>query len=147
FNKSRGPIWDLRETINDLKLLEPVIRQLGEQIALLDEKVDAARKQVAEMQVESISGRTDGGLSEAGQGVGAVGAESAETTDQNWKLLSQYWRRNTRRIEYVIDQIADGRKRLAYDRIPRTRYRRIVHKLQGAKLIPPGAAKASIELL
>ena len=59
FNQARGPIWDLRQTIKDLQALEPVIRQLGGQIDLLDAKVDAARKQVAELQVESISGRTD----------------------------------------------------------------------------------------
>ena len=36
------------------KQLEPVIRQLAGQIALLDAKVDAARRQVAELQVEGI---------------------------------------------------------------------------------------------
>ena len=149
FNRARGPIWDLRETINDLKRLEPVIRQLGEQMALLDAKVDAARKQVAELQVESISGRTqeaEGAVLQT-QPNGSALAGSIEEADKNWEALREYWRRNTRRIEYIIEQIADGRKRLAYDRIPRTRYRRIVHKLQGAKLISAAAANASIELL
>jgi hypothetical protein len=152
FNSARGPIWDLRKTITDLKDLEPVIRQLGEQIGLLDAKVDAARKQVAELQVESISSRTqdetinrpaqpDGELT---AGAGRLAVEDAEN---NWEMLRQYWRRNTRRIEYVIEQIRDGRTRLAYDRIPRTRYGRIVHKLQEAGLITEAAANASIELL
>jgi septal ring factor EnvC (AmiA/AmiB activator) len=59
FNKARGPIWDLRGTINEFKELEPVIRQLAEQMSLLDEKVDAARKQVQELQVDSFSSRTE----------------------------------------------------------------------------------------
>jgi hypothetical protein len=146
FNNARGPIWDLRKTISDLTELEPVIRQLAGQMALLDAKVDAARRQVAELQVESISGRT-----QEGDGSDLLpqeaGSASAEQAERNWELLREYWRRNTRRIEYVIDQIADGRTRLSYDRIPRTRYRRLVHKLQGAKLISAAAATASCELI
>lgn len=146
FNRSRGPIWDLRETINDLKGLEPVIKQLGEQMALLDAKVDAARKQVAELQVESISGRT-ATSDDAPESNGAIRGGQDPQALKNWEMLRALWRRNTYRIEYIIEQIPDGRTRLSYDRIPRTRYRRIVHKLQGASLISAAAAKASIELL
>jgi hypothetical protein len=50
-SKARGLIWDLRKTIADLKELEPVIKTLGEQMALLDAKIDAARRHVAELQI------------------------------------------------------------------------------------------------
>ena len=72
---------------------------------------------------------------------------SAEIANENWEKLRDYWRRNTKRIEYIIDQIPDGRTRLAYDRMPRTGYRSIVNKLQGAKHITPAAANASRELI
>lgn len=149
FNESRGPIWDLRQTINDLKGLEPIIHKLGDQMALLDEKVDAARKQVAELQVESASERTEEAdeLVTAPTGTGQQVQSPTELANENWETLRDYWRRNTKRIEYVIDQIPDGRTRLAYDRMPRTGYRSIVNKLQGAKLITPAAANASRELI
>ncbi len=143
FNESRGPIWDLRQTINDLKGLEPVIHKLGDQMALLDEKVDAARKQVAELQVESASERTD----EAEELAAASTTTGERVQSENWETLRDCWRRNTKRIEYIIDQIPDGRTRLAYDRMPRTGYRSIVNKLQGAKHITPAAANASRELI
>lgn len=149
FNNARGPIWDLRETINDLTQLEPAIRQLSGQMGLLDAKVDAARKQVAELQVESVSGRTEeaDGVGQPNGQLGQAAASTDEEADRNWEKLREFWRRNTRRIEYVIEQIPDGRTRIAYDRLPRTSYRRIVNKLQGAKLISPAAANASQELI
>jgi hypothetical protein len=73
---------------------------------------------------------------------GAIdGAENA-----NWIMLRTYWRRNRERIEYIIDQIPDGRTKLPYDRMPRTNYRRILNKLEGQSLISPAAANASREL-
>ena len=86
FNNARGPIWDLRKTITDLMELEPVIRQLAGQMALLDAKVDAARRQVAELQVESISGRTQDGDGPATCDRQAD-AVSVEQTEKNWELL------------------------------------------------------------
>jgi hypothetical protein len=69
------------------------------------------------------------------------------TEDPNWLLLRDIWRRNTRRLEYVIDQIGDGRTKIAFDRLPRTNYERIINKLQGQKLISAGAATASRSLI
>jgi CHC2 zinc finger len=134
-------------------------------------------------------------------------ANCSETKSTPWLLpvlgflvvgaLRKYWRRNTRHVEYVIDQIrvalkragrelkgpspfkqektpsffvwfdfssgqngdilrracwvrgmqAEGRTTLSYhDRIPRTRYCRLVHN-SGAKLISPATATASCELI
>jgi hypothetical protein len=74
----------------------------------------------------------------------AVPAEDIE--NRNWLLLREYWQRNRKRIEYRIDHIEDGRTKLAYDRLPRTNYTRILNKLQGQKLITAAAANASREL-
>ena len=145
FREARGPLWDLRNTVSDLKDLEPVIRSLGSQVALIDEKVDAAHKQVAVLQVESVSNRTD--AAEDGEQVAPPSLVAAESEDRNWQMLQDCWRRNTQRIEYVIDQIEDGRTKVAYDRLPRTNYVRIINKLQGQKIVTAAAANASRSLI
>jgi hypothetical protein len=148
FREARGPLWDLRTTVTDLKELEPVLRLLTEQVALVDEKVEAARKQVAELQVDSISNRTD--ASEDASNEFRLNHETRTaqqvTEDDNWLALRDFWRRNTQRLEYVIDQISDGRTKVAYDRLPRTNYDRIINRLQGQKFISAAAANASRSL-
>lgn len=147
FNKARGPIWDLRETIEQLTKLEPVIQQLGQQMELLYAKIEAAQKQVAELQVESISGRTEEFESVLDTTPGPiVESGTIELDDHNWEELRNFWRRNTQRIEFIIDQIKDGRSRISYDRMPRTNYTRIVDKLEDAEIISSAAATASREL-
>ena len=138
FRESRGALWDLRNTVSQLKELEPVIKGLSEQ-------VDAVRKQVAELQVLSISTRTGETDEERVAGAPAV-AQPADVSDKNWDAMRDYWNRNNARIEYVIDHIEDGRTKLAYDRLPRTNYNRIINKLQGQKLITAAAANASRKL-
>jgi hypothetical protein len=162
FNKARGPIWDMRQTISDiggtvtnlrgtvtdLNALEPVIKKLGEQMALLDARVESARKQVAELQIETVSNRTGtSGDDSSHRTIDGVDGPSEATDDQNWEILREYWRRNTRRLEYVIEQIEDGRSRLAFDRLPRTNYVRIIDKLEGGGLINAAAANASRDLV
>lgn len=153
FRESRGPIWDLRNTVNQLNDLAPLIRSLSEQVDLIDERVQAWGKQVAELQVEASSVRTDAEESRPNdQRVLGITPPTEirpaeDTEDPNWLLLRDIWRRNTRRLEYVIDQIGDGRTKIAFDRLPRTNYERIINKLQGQKLISAGAATASRSLI
>jgi hypothetical protein len=138
FREARGPLWDLRNTVRELKELEPAMQGLGDQ-------VDAVRKQVAELQVLSISTRT-GKLEDERVAGAPAEVQTDEANDKNWETLRDYWKRNNSRIEYVIDQIADGRTKLAYDRLPRTHYTRIINKLQGQKIISAAAANASRSL-
>lgn len=151
FREARGPLWELKTTVNDLKELEPALRSLGKQVALVDEKVESARKQVAELQVESISTRSDTDSAEDADDVDQPGEPEAvaaieDGENRNWLKLRDYWQRNRKRVEYVIDQIPDGRTKLAYDRLPRTNYRRILNKLEDQKLITEAAANASRDL-
>jgi hypothetical protein len=145
FRKARGPLWDLRTTVDDLRTLAPILRAMTDQVALLDEKVEAARKQVAELQVEAESARTDAYDDKIdAQPAGLVEVRPTdETEDKNWLALRDAWKRNTLRLEYVIDQISDGRRKVAFDRMPRTNYERIINRLQGQKLISAAAANAS----
>ncbi len=147
FNSARGPIWDLRGTVNQLKELEPVIRQLGGQMSLLDEKVDAARKQVTELQVESVSGRTNDAEQASTRDSNGFSNQGSANSEDEWEKLREYWRRNTQRIEFLIDQIPDGRTRLAFDRMPRTNYKAIIDRLEAAGRIDKPAANASRELI
>ncbi len=149
FLEARGPIWDLRNMVTDLKTLEPVIKQLKDDVPLIFEKIDAIRQQAAEYQLETMSTRIEAAedapsvVSEpAQQGIAGIAA----TDDENWLRLREIWKRNTQRLEYVIDRIEDGRKRVVYDRMPRTNMDRIVNKLQGQGLITAAAANASRSL-
>ncbi len=149
FLQARGPLWALQQTVAQLKELEPSILNLQAQVALMDDRLEAAAKQVTELQAETISSRSDAdeGDADLGDTPVVVTAPRSEEQDHNWNALRDYWQRNRRRIEYTIEQIGDGRTRLAYDRLPRTSYTRIIHKLQGQKLITAAAANASKELI
>ena len=156
FRETRGPLYELINTVRNLRDLEPTIRSLSTQVALVDEKVESARMQVAELQVESISTRSDTEVTDdvgdtGGDGVDRAavpdGALAVERTEnRNWLILRDYWQRNRKRIEYKIDQIPDRRSKLAYDRLPRTNYNRILSKLEGQDRITEAAAKASRDL-
>ncbi len=152
FRESRGPIWDLRNTVDQLKELAPLMEQLADQVDLMDQRVQAWGKQVTELQVEASSVRTDAEdsaqIEQAGGVAQSIEIRSAEDVeDPNWLLLRDIWRRNTRRLEYVIDRIGDGRTKISFDRLPRTNYERIINKLQGQRLISAGAANASRALI
>lgn len=150
---ARSPIWDLRDTVDqltklepvirELKSLEPLIRQLGKDVPLLFEKVDASNKKLTELQLDSVANRTEE-VSDAdttrANGFGNIDSD-------RWMDLQEYWRRNTRRLEYVIDQIVDGRTRLAYDRMSRTNYRAIINRLEEGGLLAKAPANASRELI
>lgn len=146
FNKSRGPIWDLRGTINEFKELEPVIKQLAEQMSLLDAKVDAARRQVQELQVESFSGRTEEQERSADL-AGLTDNGFAAPQPDHWERLRELWRRNADRIERVIEQIPDGRSRLPFDKMRRSDYTAIIDRLEAVGRLTTSAANGSRELV
>lgn len=149
FLHARGPLWALQQTVDKLKELEPSILNLRDQVALMDDRLEAAAKQVTELQAETISSRSDAEEVDTEIGASPVlePVPKPDDQDHNWNHLREYWQRNRKRIEYIIDQIGDGRTRLAYDRLPRTSYSRIIHKLQGQRLITAAAATASKELI
>ena len=156
FNEGRGAIWDLRQTINNLQKAEPVISRLSEtlkeltaKLAEVEERIETARQQFIQSQVELISERTADPIEAhpaASDQKVDQGGDGSEAAEGRWRQLQEIWRRNTRRIEYVIDNIEDGRRRRAYDKMPRTNYNKIVDKLENAGLITAAAANASRKL-
>jgi hypothetical protein len=155
-NEARSPIWDLRGTVNqlhtlepvisDLKALEPLIRQLGEQVPLLYEKVDTAQRQLTELQLENASSRTDGTRDEVDADADGRTTQVVETED-HWEELREYWFRNAKRLEYVIEKIPDGRTRLSFDRMSRRNLKTIIKKLEDADFIDAASANASLRLV
>lgn len=150
---ARSPIWDLRDTVDqltklepviqELKSLEPLIRQLGQDVPLLFEKVDASNKKLTELQLDSVATRTE----EETDGDASRANGFSNPNDDRWADLQEYWRRNTRRLEYVIDKIPDGRTRLAFDRMSRTNYRAIIDRLEDGGFLTKAPANASRDLI
>lgn len=161
FGKARGPIWDFRQTIEDFKAsieelqkLKPIIGTLREQMALLDEKIDAAQKQLVELQRHSASERTDeadGSAAAAAQPADAAPtngrAAPAATDQENWLRLREIWRAHVNRLEAMIDDIDDGRRARAYRNMTRYDYKPIIARLHADGYLSDAAAKASTELM
>lgn len=151
---ARSPIWDLRDTVDqlhklepvikDFRTLEPLIRKLGEDVPFLFDKVDASNKKLTELQLDSVGNRTEEAIDEEGvsHGNGLTGIE-----EDRWPELQEYWRRNTRRLEHVIENIPDGRTRLAFDRMSRKNYKAIIRRLEGGGYVDKASAKASLDLI
>lgn len=153
FLEARGPIWDLRNMVTDLKAMEPVIKQLRSEVPQIIEKLEtmrlqmeALREQANEFQLESMSTRIEAADEAPAVSFAEPQAKAVSPDEENWRQLRDYWKRNSKRLEYVITTIDDGRKRGVYDRMPRTNLDRIVNKLQGQKIISAAAANASRSL-
>ena len=151
FNKSRGPIWDMRNTVDDFKTtiadlrkFESVIKMLRDQMSLLDEKIDAAQKQVEALQQHSASERTDESPAPLS---GATTPARAQKDEQNWQKLREIWRAHVGRLEALVDSITDGRRARPYRRMTRYDYRPIIDRLEIDDLLSPSTAKASRDLM
>lgn len=157
FLEARGPLWALQNSVSGLQNLEPTLNSLNQKVEFLgktfaafDEKLVAAQKQIAALQVESVSNRTDAFdaeevVAEPEFEIGAAQTQE-EHEEHNWQALRSYWRQNAERIEFIIDAIPDGRRKAAYDRLPRTGYDRIISRLETDGLISKAASEASLEL-
>src|SRR5262249_13794898 len=107
----------------------------------------AAQKQLAALQRYTSSERTGGDDVPPTPPPGLPpSAPLRRRADSNWEELRKLWYANTGRLEAVIEKIADGRKKLKYDRMPRTNYSRIINALASDELISEPAKDASIKL-
>ena len=128
----------VEDTVQKLSDLQPTFE-------LVNEKVDALQKQLADLQRYTSSERTDPG-DEPPQGTGTLGARPLEDDSGNWERLRELWYANTARIEAVIERISDRRRKLRYDRMPRTNYASIIKALARDEFISEAVEKASIDL-
>ncbi len=157
FRDSKGPIETIRSAVEKLEgvgELAPKIKDLGEDLKLLGEKIDAAQKQVAEQQRLTASERTEEAPPEIESAVVALdlppeptpALQSKDSRDPNWQKLREIWYKNTSRIEAMIADISDGRKKLKYDRMSRYQYEPIITALAVDGIITPAVAEASKKL-
>jgi hypothetical protein len=144
FLLARGPIFSLASTVMEVTKTTEKIAGIEPTILLLSEKSDALQKQLAELQTLLSSERTDDG--DGGPAPTSGGGRPRDEDSGNWEKLRELWYANTRRIEGIIDRISDGRRKLKYDRMPRTNYPRIIHALARDSLISESAKEASLEL-
>jgi hypothetical protein len=148
FNVGRGRIWDLKNTVDDLQRLEPVIKLMAERFERLAESVEIIRKQNIEAQLESTAERTDNGEDDrVEQPEATAGTPLRVRDDANWVKLRRFFLRNARRLQSKVEEIGDGRTRGAYDRIGWKRPRLMVEKLREGRLISAEAAQASLQLI
>lgn len=139
---------DLKNTVNDLQRLEPVIKSMADRFERLSEVVEIIREQNIEAQLESTVERTDNGLGD--QTLTEQPAEAPRqrvTDDANWGKLRRFFLRNARRLQAKVENITDGRTRGAYDRIGWKRPRLMVKKLGEDGLVGEKDARASLDLI
>ena len=127
FLLARGPIYSLQGTIERVSETVEKLSHLEPTIQLLNEKIDAAQEQVAELQRYTSS-------------------QSSQHGGENWETLRALWYANTHRIEGVIDRIGNARRKQRYRKMPRTDYTPIIAALAKDRLIRPPAEEASIKL-
>jgi hypothetical protein len=142
FLTARGPIYNLQSTIMKVEDTVQKLSDLQPTFELVNEKVDALQKQLADLQRYTSSERTD----PADEGAGPLGTRPLEDDSGNWERLRELWYANTARIEAVIERISDRRRKLRYDRMPRTNYAFIIKALARDGLISEAVEKASIDL-
>lgn len=154
FNLGRGRIWDLKNTVDDLQRLEPVIKSMADRFERLSEAVEIIRKQNIEAQLESTAERTDNGSTEpppdqpAAQPIDQPAeAPRRVADDANWLELRRLFLRNARRLQAKVEGISDGRTRGAFDRIGWKRPRLMVKKLEQEGLVSAEDAQASLKLI
>jgi hypothetical protein len=154
FNEGRGRLWDLRQMIYDIREFKPVmeemkdvlphIQRMSGEIRLLQTQLEVTLAKVGELQAELSSERS---IETDAAAVAAAGSIAGENFEENWEQLREFWRRNTKRIEYVIGRIPNKRIRLSYDAMSRRNYKEIINKLEAAGYLGPAAATASRKLI
>jgi hypothetical protein len=127
FVQGRGAIYTLQTTIIGVSETVQRLSHLEPTIQLLNEKIDAAQEQVAELQRYTAS-------------------QQAQAGGTNWEKLRELWYANTRRIDGVIDRISNPRRKQRYRKMPRSNYTPIIQALAKDELISRAAEDASIKL-
>jgi hypothetical protein len=145
FITARGSIYALQSLITEAGKMLQNISNLEPTIQLLGEKIDAAQKQLGDLQRYTSSQRQVPEATPAAGPSGAPGQTAAEENG-NWEKLRRLYYRNAGRIEGVINKISDGRTKLRYARKPRTNYANIINALANDQLITQAAKRASLQL-
>lgn len=154
FIEARGPIYALGTTITQveasvaalsgtvdrLSKLEPTIKEIAA-------KIEGTYAQLASLQRLQVSERSDAGPDSVQPTDGpSTGAAISSTEDHNWERLRELWNANGERLDEVIENIPDKRRRTRFQRMPRTNYPAIIDALAEADFLSEAARNASQEL-
>lgn len=134
FRDSRGALWDLQRTVDQIVKLQPDMKKMIGDVNLVAAQIESLQKQINDQAIESASARVDEDSSDPSE-------------NYNWEQLRQVWRKNIDRLEFVISQIPDKRQRLSYSSMSRRTYRPIIDKLEKEGVVQAPAAQASRELI
>jgi len=129
FNDLRTPIWDLRTSVQAL-----LAADLKGQLADLASSVEAAQKQLAELQRHSADERALPAVADQSQ--------SPLVSQDKWEEMRTIWTEVREKLEQLIDDIPDGRVRRKYDGISRYSYADISKTLLKDGFIDNSTSKA-----
>jgi hypothetical protein len=157
FLVARGPIYELagiftKAEASMTKLAGEVDRlsKFEQIVQLTAERLEEALQQIGDLQRLQVSERTEDTPAlpapPAAVNGQAVTVTSAEDDQKNWESLRELWNANGRRLDDVIERIANKRQRTRFARMPRTNYPAIINGLADERLISETARGASLKL-
>ncbi len=129
FDQLRTPIWDLRTAVQSLSDAD-----WKGQLADLMQSIEAAQKQLAEMQRHAADERPAPTANRQ--------AQETSLTEDKWEDIRRIWTEAREALEKIIDNISDGRTRRRYNGITRYSYAEIAKTLRHDGLISEEAAEA-----
>jgi hypothetical protein len=124
FRRSRGPILDLYDRIDDLK---------SNVLPTIDQKVQALQTQIKEQideKLQALADQVKAGQQYAGDNL--IEPETVDSADSppnnDWELIRSIWTDARNKLEKIIEE-ADGRRTRKYARLPRQNYKDVITAL------------------
>jgi hypothetical protein len=122
FQKNSGPIWDLRNTVNDLKVLIPAF----------ESKVQALQTQIKD-QIEGklleLQDQVSAGQRYAADNLIQPQFDPPEaTSDNDWETVKKAWTDARDKLETIIED-TDGRRTRKYAKLPRYDYSDVIETM------------------
>jgi len=121
FHENSGPIWDMRQTVTELKALVPTIT----------ERLKALQSQVVAIQRNSADEALPASTSEASADI---------ESDDDWEAIKTQWGQARDQLDEIIEE-GDGRTTRKYEKFPRYNYSTIIDNLLADELIDSAIAK------
>jgi hypothetical protein len=107
FGQNKGQIWDLRNTVQEMKEFVP---DITEKLQALQTQVVAIQRDTADSLIQSQS------------------VESSSASDDDWESIKKMWTDARDRLEKIIEQ-ADGRRARKYEKLARYNYTDVIKNL------------------
>jgi hypothetical protein len=158
FNQARSPISELRNSVTGVKdsidTLTPQMKNLRESAAVLNEHAPTIRELISRIDglqraihlVQEEMGSQSGPVAVGDAAAPQSAAPPVREDEPNWQELRSIWRRNTQRLEKIIQYRLVGRRRRSYVDVSRSDYPAIMEGLKKDNVLSIAAHAASLEL-